>query len=173
MSKTLIIVASGQGRQSTSAFLAQPFAEQALANCGHCKWNILADTPPPHLNAEFVAAAFTPADCRDKNMQNVLAYSNQEIAALRDLQTLVIATPMYNFGMPALLKSWFDQIIRPGETFETTGSSEMPYRGMLKCGRCIVITVCGSAAFSPDGAAPELNFLDLHLEAMLRLRRPR
>jgi len=29
---------------------------------------------------------------------------------------IIIATPMYNYGMPAALKAWFDQVIRVNET---------------------------------------------------------
>ncbi|MDX3808563.1 NAD(P)H-dependent oxidoreductase [Bosea thiooxidans] len=29
---------------------------------------------------------------------------------------LVIATPMWNFGVPSALKAWIDWIIRPGRT---------------------------------------------------------
>jgi FMN-dependent NADH-azoreductase len=169
MSNSLIVVASAQGGEGVSAKLAQHYADIARANGNQCDWRILADTPPPPLNAQFVAAAFAPKEHRDTDMQNALAYSDREIAALRKADTLVLAIPMYNFGMPGLLKSWFDQIIRPGETFETTGNSETPYRGLLSCSRCIAITVRGSEAFSPSGMAPELNFLDPHLEAMLHL----
>lgn len=30
---------------------------------------------------------------------------------------IVISSPMYNYGMPAHLKAWFDQIVRIDKTF--------------------------------------------------------
>jgi len=30
---------------------------------------------------------------------------------------LLISTPMYNFTLPAVLKSWIDYVVRPGFTF--------------------------------------------------------
>lgn len=169
MSRLLIVVASAQGLEGISAILAQQCAARAAANGTDCDWRILAETPPFPLDARFVSAAFTRPELRDAEMDNALAYSNREIAALREAQTLVISTPMYNFGMPGLLKSWFDQIIRPDETFESTGDSVSPYRGLLSCKRCVVLTVRGSTAFSPDGPVSEMNFLDAHLVAMLGL----
>lgn len=169
MSRSLIVVASAQGLTGTTGKLARQYATRVAASGIECDWRILSETPPSPLNAQFVAAAFTRAELRDAEMNNALTYSSREIAALHNAHTLVISTPMYNFGMPGLLKSWFDQIIRPGETFETTGDSVAPYRGLMSGKRCIVITVRGSATFSAGGSVPELNFLDPHLIAMLGL----
>jgi FMN-dependent NADH-azoreductase len=33
------------------------------------------------------------------------------------LDLLFIATPMWNFGIPSLLKAWIDLVVRPGRTF--------------------------------------------------------
>lgn len=169
VSRSLIIIASGRGRSGNSATLAEQFAALTISRGGLCEWRILAETPPPPLSVQFVTAAFTPSDLRDPGMRHALAYSDNEIAALREAKTLVIATPMYNFGVPGLLKSWFDQIIRPHETFETTGNEEVPYRGLLAGKRCVLLTVRGAKAFTVGGAAADMNFLDPHLEAMLRL----
>lgn len=169
MHKILIIVASAQGSTGTSAKLAECYAALAIETGSDCEWRILGESPPPPLNAQFVAAAFTPPELRDKGMREILAYSDREIAALRAAQTLVIATPMYNFGVPGLLKSWFDQIIRPEETFQITGDKNTPYRGLLTGKQCILLTTRGSANFTAGRAAANLNFLDPHLTAMLQL----
>jgi FMN-dependent NADH-azoreductase len=169
VSKSLIVVASALGQAGNSATLAQQFAALAIAGGELCEWRILTETPPPPLTAIFVGAAFTRSELRDADMRLALAYSDGEIAALREAQTLVIATPMYNFGLPGLLKSWFDQIIRPHETFETTNDEDTPYRGLLTGKRCILLTVRGSSAFTTGGVASDMNFLDPHLRAMLGL----
>ena len=64
---------------------------------------------------------------------------------------------MYNLGFPGLLKSWFDQIIRPHDILETTGEEETPCRGLLTAKRCILLTVRGSFAFTIGGMATNLN----------------
>ena len=35
---------------------------------------------------------------------------------VKSARRLVIAYPMYNFGIPALLKDWLDNLVMPGET---------------------------------------------------------
>lgn len=169
MAHHLIIVASALADRGNSGALAADYARAASAAGDACDVNMLAYTPPPPLDAAFVEAAFTPADIRTDGMRRALAYSDREIARLRRVENLLIATPMYNFGLPGLLKGWFDQIIRPHETFEPTGMPLEPYRGLISVRRCVVLTTRGSHAFAPAGPYSQLNFLDGHLSALLAL----
>ncbi len=169
MPKILIVAASAKGRNSASAKLALDFATSRESSGFVIELCILADNPPPPLNATFVEAAFAPPTERTDEMRAALSYSDDQINRLRKADILVFATPMYNFGIPGLLKSWFDQIIRPGETFATTGDSMSPYRGLLSAKECVVISTRGSHALSPAGVAAAYNFLDPHLAAMLGL----
>jgi FMN-dependent NADH-azoreductase len=50
-------------------------------------------------------------------MQKALALSAELIAELQGADVLFISTPMYNFTIPAVLKSWIDYVVRPGYTF--------------------------------------------------------
>jgi FMN-dependent NADH-azoreductase len=50
-------------------------------------------------------------------MQKALALSTELIAELQAADVLFISTPMYNFTIPAVLKSWIDYVMRPGFTF--------------------------------------------------------
>ncbi len=55
-------------------------------------------------------------------MRDTLAESDQLVDELIAADVLVIGTPLYNFGMPAALKAWIDQIVRPGRTVEVDES---------------------------------------------------
>ena len=50
---------------------------------------------------------------------------------------LVIATPAYNYNVPATLKSWFDHIVRKGLTLGFDGA------GVLRGKRCTVLLASG------------------------------
>ena len=50
-------------------------------------------------------------------MVTTLAESDQLTDELIAADILVIGAPLYNFGMPAALKAWVDQVIRPGRTY--------------------------------------------------------
>lgn len=169
MGNSVVIAASANGDAGRSTQLAASFIEALPKNEGVATLHLLSSNPPPPLDALFVESSFSDPDRRTSAMRNALAYSDKQIDALRKAVRLVIATPMYNFGMPGLLKSWFDQIVRPNETFTMTGDSQAPYRGLLSPRQCIVITTRGSSAFSPSGPAAEWNLLDKHLCAILGL----
>ena len=77
----------------------------------------LALDPVPHLDAARFGAFIAKPEVRTPEQQAVIDDSNALIAELRDADTLVIGVPLYNFGVPSQLKSWFDHIARAGETF--------------------------------------------------------
>ena len=54
---------------------------------------------------------------RTPEMQSALALSAELISELQASDVLLISTPMYNFTIPAVLKSWLDYVVRPGYTF--------------------------------------------------------
>ena len=80
----------------------------------------LAQEPVPHLNAERFAALLSKPEARTAAQRAVLDYSNALIAELRQADVIVLGLPMYNFGLPSQLKSYFDHIARAGETFRYT-----------------------------------------------------
>lgn len=49
-----------------------------------------------------------------------------------DTDVLVITAPMWNFGPPAILKAWIDQIISPGLTFTMDATGPHPIHNVKK-----------------------------------------
>jgi FMN-dependent NADH-azoreductase len=73
----------------------------------------------PGVTEEWIAAAFTPEANRSKDQREVLRLSDTLVDELLAADTLVIGVPMYNFGIPAQLKAWIDQVVRAGRTFSS------------------------------------------------------
>ena len=48
--------------------------------------------------------------------------SDELVAELMACDHLVIATPVYNYNVPAALKTWIDNIVRKGMTLGMDGS---------------------------------------------------
>jgi FMN-dependent NADH-azoreductase len=80
----------------------------------------LAREPVPHLDAERFGAFITPAEKRDEKQKLSVAYSDRLIGELKRADAIVIGLPMYNFGVPSMLKAYFDHIARAGVTFRYT-----------------------------------------------------
>ncbi len=77
----------------------------------------LASQPPRLLDPDWVKANFTPPEGRGEAERAALAESDALVAELKAADVLVIGVPIYNFGIPAVLKAWVDLVARARVTF--------------------------------------------------------
>ena len=76
--------------------------------------------------------------------QAVLSESEQLIAEVVQADIIVISSPMYNYGMPAVLKAWFDQLIRIGKTFSfDLNRGDNPLKPILKGKQVVLVGFLG------------------------------
>ena len=101
----------------------------------------------PLIDEAWVGANFTPADDRTGAQKDILALSDTLIAELKAADTLVIGLPIYNFGVPAALKAWVDQVARAGVTFKYT---EYGPQGLLEGKRAIIAVASGGTEAGSD-----------------------
>jgi FMN-dependent NADH-azoreductase len=94
----------------------------------------------PLIDETWIGANFTPADQRSPEQAEKLALSDALIAEITAADTLVIGVPIYNFGVPAALKAWIDQVARAGVTFRYTDTGP---QGLLTGKRAIVVVASG------------------------------
>ncbi|WP_345852303.1 FMN-dependent NADH-azoreductase [Shewanella algae] len=104
---------------SISKSLAQLFCDhwQAQNNLSEFIYRDLGDQAPPAITQDWIAAVFTPEEHQSTEQQRLLELSDCLIDELQRADIILISTPMYNYGMPAALKAWFDQVIRINRTF--------------------------------------------------------
>jgi FMN-dependent NADH-azoreductase len=88
----------------------------------------LAAEPVPQIDADWIAAGFTDREDRTAAQHARLAQSEALIAELREADALLVTVPLYNFGIPAVLKAWVDLVCRARETF---AYGEQGPRGLL------------------------------------------
>jgi NAD(P)H dehydrogenase (quinone) len=65
------------------------------------------------------------------------------IAALCEAEGLVLVYPTWWYGLPAMLKGWFDRVWQPGVAFTIEGGA-FQTRCLTRITRFAVITTCGS-----------------------------
>jgi len=113
----------------------------------------------PAIDGDWIGAVFTPAEERSAEQAEIAAYSDALLEEVRAADILLIGLPVYNFGVPAQLKSWFDHLARKGETFNYT---EAGPEGLLKGKRAIVV-------LSSDGTkiGSEIDFASGYVRHML------
>ncbi|MBY8978328.1 NAD(P)H-dependent oxidoreductase [Rhodobacteraceae bacterium NNCM2] len=125
--------------------------------------------PPPFISEDWIKAAFTPASERSPEQHDLLELSDRLISELADSNPIVIATPMYNYGMPAGLKSWVDQIVRIGKTFTFDRSrGDFPLEPILSGKDLIILTSSGEFGFGAGELRDGMGHLVPHLKTVAR-----
>ncbi|QXA09118.1 NAD(P)H-dependent oxidoreductase [Acinetobacter pittii] len=120
--------------------------------------------PPPFITQDWIEAVFTPENKRTHAQCNILSISDQLIAEVSNSDILVISSPMYNYGMPAQLKAWFDQIIRINKTFDfDLARGDFPLQPLLSGKILIIITSSGEFGFEKDGIRQNMSHLVPHI----------
>ena len=158
----LVISSSANGDASVSGNLAARFVDSARAFRPEARV-VLRDVganPLPHLTAETVAAIKsepkTAAELAARKLSDAL------IEELKQADLIVVASPMYNFGMSSTLKAWFDHVLRAGVTFRYTENGP---EGLLKGKKTVVIE--SRAGFYSEGAAAAMDGQEPHLRILL------
>ena len=117
----------------------------------------LAHDPLPHLDGMILAA--THGGNGDTEMTK---RSDEAISDLNDADIIVIGMPLFNFGIPSTLKTWLDNIIRPGIAFSYT--AEGP-KGLMT-GKKVYVALASGGVYS-EGPMMEYDFAAPYLEKVL------
>jgi FMN-dependent NADH-azoreductase len=72
------------------------------------------------INERWVQANLTNPVERNQVQQDALAESDRLVRELDSADVILITAPIYNFSVPAVLKSWIDMICRARLTFRYT-----------------------------------------------------
>ena len=91
-----------------------------------------------------------------------MALSDLLIAELSAADVLVLAVPMYNFGLPSTLKAWIDHVVRAGRTF---GYSPNGVEGLVK-GKKAILVLARGGVYS-EGPYKPFDFQEPYLRAVL------
>lgn len=94
------------------------------------------------IDEAWIGANFTDSAERSDAQRELLAQSDLLVSELKAADTVVIATPIYNFGVPGALKAWIDLIARARETFRYSEDGPVGLLGGKKA--YIVITSGGT-----------------------------
>lgn len=134
MSNILHITASiRSSAESVSRQLGQSIVDGLAAKTGaRVTTRDLAANDLPFVSAERFAANLTPAADRSPEQAALAAIADTLIAELQAADTIVIASPVYNFGPPASLKAWADLVARAGTTFQYTANGPVGLLGGKK-----------------------------------------
>ncbi len=113
----LRIDATIQGPASASAALADIVLEEfgSVRTDGQVVTRHLGTDPlPADAWANAIAGSFTPEEQRTDAQVEALALAGRLLAELQDAEAVVLAFPLYNFGVSQHVKTWFDLVLASG-----------------------------------------------------------
>jgi FMN-dependent NADH-azoreductase len=142
MKQILIVESSPRGSESASRKLTGKVRARLEARYSEATIieRDLAKNKVPHLGEPAVKAISTKDSAEAESLQEALRLSDQLIEELLSSDLLVIASPMWNFGIPSSLKAWIDHVVRAGKTFNYAGAG---VEGLAKGKKAILVLASG------------------------------
>lgn len=124
MPTLLAVETSPRGEYSISRNMTRRFLDEwrAAHPDGRVVERDLAKTHLPFVNAPWLKAYYTPAEQHSPEMKEALRLSDELVGEILAADHIVIATPVYNYNIPASLKAWVDHIVRKGMTLGFDGA---------------------------------------------------
>jgi FMN-dependent NADH-azoreductase len=161
--KSLLVINSSAAREGS---VSRTLVEDAVAHLTETNpfadvvRRDLGENPVPHLTTHSLnGVRGTPQTHAEHRAREL---SDQLIAELREADTIVIGAPMYNFGVTTGLRSWFDYVLRAGETFSYSAAGA---KGLLEGKRVIVVESRGG--LYSEGPASAVDFQEPYLRHLL------
>jgi len=164
MKKILHIISSPKGESSYSIKLGNAIVDKLKAADPGSTVQVhdLTKHPFPHLEEATLAAFHTPASEQTAAARAALRHSDEAIAELMAADVVVIGAPLWNFGIPSVLKAWIDHIARAGVTFKY---SEAGAEGLVK-GKTVYVAMASGGVYS-SGPYQIYDFVSTYLKSVL------
>ncbi|HEY5834316.1 FMN-dependent NADH-azoreductase [Streptomyces sp.] len=118
----------------------------------------LAKNPLPHLTADGIVGAVTPAESRTPAQAEAAALRAELAEELERADAVLIGTPMYNFTVPSALKAWLDQVIIIGRTAGESPSA---------AGKPVTVVAARGGGYGPGTPRESYEFLTTYLAKVL------
>lgn len=155
MTNILVVRSSANGAASVSNSLIDGFiasAQNAKTDLSITQRNLDTD-PVPHIRSHTLAGIGRPAP-ETEEAKPTRALSDALIAEVKAADVIILGAPMYNFSVSTTLRSWFDHVLRAGETFQYT---EKGPEGFLGDKRVIIVATRAGAYSEGEAAAADFQ----------------
>lgn len=140
--------AEANSKQLTDAFLKALRANQPDVSVTEVD---LYSNPPPYYDYEtyrhFWYPVFDPSYRASDKEKKAVKYSLAQCELFKQADVLLITTPMWNFGIPAILKAWFDQVLMPNVTFSVGATG---FKAMHKIRKVVIMASSGGTYEAGD-----------------------
>jgi FMN-dependent NADH-azoreductase len=161
MKRLLLVGASPRGERSRSAMVADHFLARLQARYPTLEVERLDlfDADLPAFDQDTVEGRYRllAGNAVDPAQAATWQALKQWTDHFLSFDGWLIATPMWNFGIPYRLKQYIDILTQPGLTFRNDSQGNV--EGLARGRQAIII----AASAMPFGSMPEINRLDFQL----------
>ena len=149
MKNILYIISSPRGEDSFSTRLGNAVIDALVKAHPDLTLKIkdLYKTPIPHI---------VPGT------EEAIQHSDQAIAEKNEADIIVIGAPLWNFGIPSVLKAWTDVIVRANITFKYINGG---VEGLVN-GKKVYVAMASGGIYS-GGPMQTLDFVSTYLKGVL------
>ena len=162
MTRLLVVETSPRGDHSISRNMTRRFVAdwQAAHPDGEVVDRDLMETDLQFIGAPWLQAYFTPPEQHSPEMKAELRLSDELVGELLACDHLVIATPVYNYYVPAALKAWIDSIVRKGMTLGFDG-------GGLVTGKKATVLMASGGVYTEGSPISDRDIATQYLRLIL------
>ncbi|MEI6890766.1 MAG: NAD(P)H-dependent oxidoreductase [Pontiella sp.] len=118
----------------------------------------LYDEKPPFYSYELYGASWNPVFEEGYELSKVeemsLNYASKQAKLFNEADVLVLTMPMWNFGVPGIMKTWIDQVLCPGLTFTISKKDGVKPLHKIKS---IVLLVASGGVYKEDDPRDALS----------------
>lgn len=162
--KILQIISSPRGEASQTIQLSEAIIKKLIAKNNNATVTVrnLTVNPLPYLIDGHIQSFNTPPEGRSAEQLEAIKLSDDLLEELKTADTIVIGAPMYNFGIPAVLKSWIDHLARAGVAFTYTADGPV---GLIQ-GKKVYLAI-GTGGVYSEGDYKPYDFIEPYLRTAL------
>lgn len=143
MTKTLVVKYIPRGERSNTKKILTEFKSK-IKNSTIEELDLAKDTPDMFLDDNLMA--YIQRDYLKQSLpaeqKNLLSKMDKMAEQVKSSDIVVLAYPMFNFSMPAVVKAWFDSIMLKGQTWNMQDGK---YVGLMKGKKALTIVSSGGS----------------------------
>lgn len=166
MKRLLHIIATPRGEDSRTLKVSKVFLEEFKKKYSQCKIDELNlfEKTSPSITVKMVNGKYVLLGGGELSGELKKAWKEIEIEIGRFLSAdgYLISTPMWNFGIPYVLKHYIDIIIQPKYLFQYT---EKGVEGLVKNKKMVVVTSRGGD-YGPQSGFQKFDFQEPYLRTI-------
>ena len=156
--RTLVVKYIPRGERSNTKKVLDRLKSN-IKNSKITEIDLATDTPDMFLNDNLMA--YIQRDYLGEELtseqKKLLTKMDSMIEQVKSADNVILAYPMFNFSMPAVVKAWFDSIMLKGHTWDKGDGS---YVGLMKGKKALTIVASG-ASYSSGPMKPWEHSLSL------------